>query len=148
MAVKPVPDGYHSVQLYMMVKSAKDLVAFLENVFDGTVIERMVAPDGRLMHAEVRIGDSVIMLADAQDPWPVTSSAAYIYVPDVDATYKRALGAGATSVMEPANQFYGDRHGGVKDEFGNFWWIATRVENVSREEIERRAKEHMQNRKS
>jgi uncharacterized glyoxalase superfamily protein PhnB len=148
MAVKPIPDAYHSVQPYMMVKGARGLISFLQNVFDASIDEHMSAPDGRVMHAEARVGDSVIMIADAQGQWPATTSALYIYVADVDATYKRALEAGATSVAEPATMFYGDRHGGVKDQFGNFWWIATHVEDVSKEEFERRAAEHMQKQSS
>lgn len=83
------------------------------------------------------------MLADAQPHLPATTAAMYMYVPDVDATYKRALAAGATAAMEPADQFYGDRHGGVKDQFGNFWWIATHIEDVPKEELTKRAQEWM-----
>jgi PhnB protein len=143
MAVKPIPDGYHSVQPYFIVKGAKSLLEFLKKVFDARETENMTGPDGIIMHAEVKIGDSTIMMADAQGPHQPTTAAVYVYVPDVDATYKKALAAGATSAMEPANQFYGDRHGGVKDQFGNSWWIATRIEDVSKEEMARRAREYM-----
>jgi uncharacterized glyoxalase superfamily protein PhnB len=143
MAVKPIPDGYHSVQPYLMVKGAAGLLDFVKTVFGATETEKMTGPDGSVMHAEVRIGDSIVMLSDAQAPWQPTQAAVYVYVPNVDETYKKALAAGATSSMEPADQFYGDRHGGVKDQWGNFWWIATRVEDLSREEVERRAREYM-----
>ena len=90
-------------------------------------------------HAEVRIGDSMVMMGEASDAWKPMPSALYLYVADVDVAYRRALAAGGTSTMEPMDQFYGDRSGGVKDPAGNIWWIATRVENLSREELERRA---------
>jgi PhnB protein len=90
------------------------------------------------MHAELRIGDSVVMLADAAGDFKPLPCALYLYVPDADATYRRALEAGATSVMEPANQFYGDRNAGVKDPTGNQWWIGTHVEDVPPEEMARR----------
>jgi len=103
----------------------------------------MARADGSIGHAEVRIGDSVIMLSDARDQWKPLQSAVYLYVPDTDVVYRRALEAGATSVMEPADQFYGDRNAGVQDPAGNFWWIGTHQEDVSREELERRALAHM-----
>jgi len=144
MAIAPVPEGYHTVQPYLMVNGAKGLLDFVKNVFGARETEMMQAPDGgKIMHAEVKIGDSTVMLADAQGPWQPMPAAMYVYVPDVDDTYKKALAEGGTSVMEPATQFYGDRHGGVKDRWGNFWWIATRVENVPREEVLRRAQEYM-----
>jgi PhnB protein len=148
MAMKPIPEGYHTVTPYLIVKGAKGLLEFLKDAFDAEEKEKMASPDGTIMHAEVKIGDSMIMLADAQGQWQPTTAAVYMYVPDVDATYKRALAAGGTSTMEPADQFYGDRHGGVKDQFGNFWWIATRVEEVSKEEMARRAEEWMAKRKT
>ena len=143
MAVKPIPDGYHSVQPYLIVNGASGLIEFLKSAFGATQTELMAGPDGKVMHAEVRIGDSTVMIADPQGQWQPTQAALYVYVPSVDETFKKALAAGATSTMEPADQFYGDRHGGVKDQWGNFWWIATRVEDVSKEEIERRAAEYM-----
>jgi PhnB protein len=148
MAVKPIPDGYHSVQPYLMVKGAKALLEFLKTTFDAKETENMSGPDGTVMHAEVKIGDSTVMMSDAQGPWQPTTAALYVYVTDVDATFRRAIAAGATSAMEPADQFYGDRHGGVKDQFGNFWWIATRIEDVSKEEMSKRAQEYMEKRKS
>lgn len=143
MAVKSIPDGYHSVQPYLLVKGAKGLLDFLKKAFNATETENMTGPDGTVMHAEVKIGDSTIMVADAQGPWQPTTAAIYVYVADVDATYRKAVAAGGTSAMEPADQFYGDRHGGVKDPFGNFWWIATHIEDVPKEEMARRAQEWM-----
>lgn len=99
---------------------------------------------GRIAHAQVTIGDSVVMMAQANEQWPSLPAAIYIYVPDVDVAYKRALAAGAASVMQPADQFYGDRNVGVKDSNGVQWWMATHIEDVSSEELERRATEAFQ----
>jgi len=143
MATQHIPAGYHSVTPYLVVENAKQLIEFLEQAFGADVTERMARADGSIGHAEVRIGDSVIMLSDARDQWKPLQSAVYLYVPDTDVVYRRALEAGATSVMEPADQFYGDRNAGVQDSAGNFWWIGTHQEDVSREELERRALAHM-----
>jgi uncharacterized glyoxalase superfamily protein PhnB len=139
MAVKPIPEGYHTVTPYMTVQGADKLIAFLKEAFGARESERLTGEDGRIQHAEVRIGDSVVMMAQATEQWKAMPSAIYLYVDDTDATYQRALQAGATSVMEPADQFYGDRNAGVQDPVGNYWWIATRIEDVSSEELARRA---------
>jgi uncharacterized glyoxalase superfamily protein PhnB len=99
----------------------------------------MHQPDGSIMHAEVRIGDSVVMLADAAPKDSTFPAMIHLYIEDTDAAYRRALDAGAISLREPADQFYGDRSGGVKDRFGNHWWLATHIEDVSPEELQRRA---------
>ena len=140
MAVKPIPDNYHSITPYLMAPGASRLIEFLKEAFGAVESERMTNPDGAVMHAEVRIGDSMLMLTDGGGGWKPMPAALYLYVNDADATYQRALAAGATSVMEPVTQFYGDRHGGVKDPSGNIWWIATHVEDVSPAEEERRWK--------
>lgn len=139
MPVKPIPEGYHSVTPYLVVPGAGRLIEFLKEAFKAEEVERMSQPDGTVMHAEVRIGDSIIMMGESSDKFPAMPAAIYLYVPDVDAVYKRALAAGAASTMEPANQFYGDRNAGVKDPSGNLWWIATHVEDVPREEMAKRA---------
>jgi uncharacterized glyoxalase superfamily protein PhnB len=139
MAVKPIPDNYHSITPYLMAPGAARLIEFLKDAFGAVESERMTHPDGAVMHAEVRIGDSMLMLTDGGGDWKPMPAALYLYVNDADATYQRALAAGATSVMEPVTQFYGDRHGGVKDPSGNIWWIATHVEDVSPEELRKRA---------
>ncbi len=139
MAVKPIPDGYQRVIPYLVVERVAPLIAFLQSVFDGEVIERMEAADGRIMHAEVRIGDSVVMMAEAKEGYPARPGTLYVYVPDVDAAYRRALHAGASSLLEPADQFYGDRNAGVVDAEGTQWWIGARVEEVPPEELQRRA---------
>ena len=138
MAVKPIPDQYHSVTPYLTAAGTAQLIEFLKKAFGATETERVARPDGGVMHAEVKIGDSMIMLSDGGGEWKPMPTALYLYVTDADATYKRALAAGATSVMEPATQFYGDRHGSVKDPSGNIWWIATHVEDVSAEDLRKR----------
>ena len=140
MAVKPIPDDYHSVTPYLIVEGAAKLIDFAKAAFGAEERTRMAGPGGAIMHAEIGIGDSVVMLSDAMPPdYPPTSTMLHLYVTDVDATYKSALAAGATSEREPADQFYGDRSAGIKDAFGNRWYIATHVEDVSPEEMEKRA---------
>jgi uncharacterized glyoxalase superfamily protein PhnB len=142
MAAKPVPDGYQNVIPYLVVEGAPALIDFLKRVFNGTEVERINRDDGSVMHSEVRIGNAVVMLAEASEKWKPMPAMMYVYVPDVDEAYKRALAAGATSIAEPSDQFYGDRMGGVTDKVGNQWWIATNVENVPREEYPERMKRH------
>jgi len=139
VAVKPIPDGYHTVTPYLVVEDCAKLIEFLKEAFDGKEQECMKRPDGRVLHAEVRIGDSVVMMGEAQGQFKPMPGSLYLYVKDTDATYKRALGAGGMTMMEPADQFYGDRNAGVMDPCGNLWWIATRQEDLSREEITKRA---------
>ncbi len=140
MTVKPVPEGYHTITPYLIVSGVGPLLDFLERAF-GAVLTHppTTRPDGSVMHAEVRIGDSRLMMGEASDKYPAMPGSLYLYVEDTDAVYRRALQAGATSLMEPANQFYGDRNAGVKDKSGNSWWIGTHVEDVSPEEVARRA---------
>jgi uncharacterized glyoxalase superfamily protein PhnB len=146
MAVKPIPEGYHTVTPYLIVKGVPTLIDFLKQAFDAKEIERHSQPDGSVMHAEVKIGDSILMMGEAAGKWNPMPAGFYLYVTDTDAVYKRALQSGATSVMEPADQFYGDRNAGVKDPSGNQWWIATHKEDVSREELAKRAEAAMSQR--
>jgi len=142
MPVKPVPDGYHTVTPYLVVKGAAGVIEFAKKAFDAKLLGKFDTPDGTIMHAEMKIGDSVVMLAEAAGPHPEMPAMLHLYVPDVDATYKRAIAAGAKSVREPADQFYGDRSGGVKDAAGNQWWIGTHKEDVPEAEMVRRAQEY------
>ena len=139
MAVKPIPDGYHTVTPYLVVRGAAKLLEFLTRAFGATETYRMTGPDGTIGHAAARIGDSMVMLGEARGEWKPTEAMLYLYVPDTDATYQRALAAGATSLMEPADQFYGDRNAGVKDPLGISWWIATHIEDVAPAEMQRRS---------
>lgn len=147
MPAKPIPDGYHTVTPYLTCTPVDRVVDFLLKAFDAAEIEHMASPDGRVMHAEVRIGDSIVMLGEPSGQWSPMPSALYLYVADCDAHYQRALKAGGISVAEPANQIYGDRHCGVRDPAGNLWWIATRQEDVSPAELRRRHEEAARQRK-
>jgi PhnB protein len=139
MAVKPIPEGYHTMTPYIVVEGAAKFIEFLAQAFGAKVKERMERPDGKVAHAEVILGDSILMLGETTAEAKLQSAGIYLYVPDVDATYRRALQAGATSVAEPADQFYGDRNARVRDAWGNFWGIASHVEDVPPEEMKRRA---------
>jgi PhnB protein len=122
------PNNYRTVSPYLIVDGASDSIDFLKKVFGAVELRRVPTDDGRLLHAEVRIDDTVLMLADSADGWPAVPAHVYIYVPDVDATYKRALEAGATSLQEPVKKDDEDKRSGVKDAGGTTWWIATKVE--------------------
>jgi PhnB protein len=137
MAVKPRPDGYHTVTPFLNVQGTASLVDFLKNALGAEEVMRMPGPGGVVMHAEVNIGDSRLMLGEAMAR-PVSASSFYLYVNDVDAAYKRAVMAGATSQSEPADQFWGDRMATVTDPFGNTWSIATHKEDPSPEEMAKR----------
>ena len=141
MAVKPIPENYPRVIPYLIVKDVNKQMDFLTEVFGAKQSEKMTLEDGTVNHAEVRLGDSVMMIGRSSDDYPPNPTMIYIYVEDTDAAYSKALKAGAKSLMEPADQFYGDRNAGVKYPFGNSWWIASHVEDISSEEMERRNKE-------
>jgi PhnB protein len=132
------PDGYQSVIPYLHVNGAAKLIAFMKDVFDAREIAVYPRPDGTVGHAALRIGDSVVELADVSAEWPAMPCAIQVYVPDADAAYHRALKAEASSLLPPATQFYGDRTASVQDSSGNNWYIATQIEVVSREEVEKR----------
>jgi PhnB protein len=138
MAVKAIPDEYHSIQPVVIVKGAAKLIDFMKQAFGATEKMRMGGPDGAIGHAEVQIGDSVVMLADASEMFPAMPATLLVYVDDCDAVYKRALAAGAKSERAPEDQFYGDRSAGVNDALGNRWYIHTHIEDLSAEEMERR----------
>ncbi len=139
MTVQPIPDGFHTVTPHLTVQGASRLVDFLKQAFDAQELVRMAHADGTIMHAEVKIGDSIVMMGEARGDCKPMPGSLYVYVDDADATSRRALQAGATSTMEPGDQFYGDRTAGVKDPSGNQWMIATHKEDVPPEELRRRA---------
>jgi len=143
MALSYKPEPYHSVTPYLVAVDAERLLDFMKQTFDASEKEMMRRPDGSIGHAEVLIGDSVVMLGQPTGTFTATTATLYVYVPDADATYKRALVAGATTLREPETQFYGDRHGAVLDPAGNQWWIATHVEDVAPDEMMRRAQAAM-----
>jgi PhnB protein len=122
------PQGYNSVSPYLIVSDARATMAFLKATFDAEPLRVIARPDGTLRHAEARIGDTVVMLADAIDGWPAVPAYVHVYVADVEAIYRRALAAGAKSIMEPAKKDDADKRGGVQDPGGTTWWLATQVE--------------------
>src|SRR5687767_1252899 len=145
MAIKNPPKGYHSVTPSLTVDGAAEAIDFYRKAFGAEEESRMPGPGGKLMHAEVRIGDSVVMLSDAMPEMgntPTTASL-YIYADDCDAMYKRAVAAGGESTMEPADMFWGDRMAGIKDRWGNRWGISTRIKDMSPEEMKKAGQEWM-----
>ena len=140
--VKPIPDGFHTVTPYLIVDGAKKVIDFLQAALGAKHDhEPTLRPDGTVMHATLKIGDSMVMVSDASEHAKATPVMLYLYVPNVDAAYQLALKAGATSIMEPADQFYGDRSGGVKDAAGNSWFFGTHVEDVAPAEMKKRTAE-------
>lgn len=145
--VKAIPEGYHSVTPYIIVSDAAGAIEFYKGAFGATELFRMDGPGGKIHHAEIKIGDSHIMLADehlemnARSPRTLGGSpvSLMLYVTDVDATVGKAIEAGAKLLRPVANQFYGDRTGGIEDPFGHAWYIATHVEDVAPEELKKRA---------
>ena len=144
---KAVPEGYHTVTPYLILRGAGDAIAFYEKAFGAEEVMRIGGPGGRIGHAEIKIGDSRLMLADehpeigALSPKTIGGSpvSIHLYVEDVDAAVERAVAVGAKLVRPVADQFYGDRTGGIEDPFGYRWFIATRQEDLTSEEIRRRA---------
>lgn len=141
MAVQPIPEGYHTITPYLIVREAARLIDFLKQAFEAEEVHRSTADDGTVQHAEIRIGNSMLMISEARGQYGPMPAMLYMYVEDTDAVYKRAMEAGAVSLREPVDEFYGDRSAGVKDDFGNQWWIGTHQEDVSPEEMSRREKE-------
>ena len=136
MPVKSIPKGFHTVTPFFMVKNAPKFMKFLAKAFDAKELHCHTMPDGTVCHAEFDIGDSKIMLAEACGKFKAIPMMVYLYVKDTDAAYNEAIKAGAKSLQKPADQFYGDRSGGVIDKFGNMWWIGTHIRDVSKAEIE------------
>jgi PhnB protein len=139
MTVKPIPDGFHTLTPYLTVKDAQAQLDFLVSAFDATIDHKSLRADGSIGHAQLKVGDSPVMIGQASDEWKALPCTIYMYVPDCDETFRRAIAAGATSVREPRTELYGDRAGGVQDSQGNYWWMATHAEDMSNEELERRA---------
>ena len=152
-SVNPIPAGYHAVTPYLCVRGAAQAIEFYKKAFGAQELSRMPGPDGRIGHAEIKIGDSVIMLSDefpemggkSAQSLGGTPVGIMLYVDNVDAVFDRAVAAGATSKQAPANQFWGDRFGRLTDPFGHDWSVATHVEDVEPAEMARRAAEAMKN---
>ena len=134
-----IPNGFHSVTPYLTVADAAALMAFLKKAFAAEEILVMRRPDGSIGHAQVRVGDSMIEMAQAAEQWKPMPAALHLYVVDTDSTYKHAIAAGGGSIYEPADMFYGERSAGVVDPAGNHWYIATHTEELTPDELRRRA---------
>ena len=134
-----IPKGYHSVTPYLSVPKASLLVDFILKAFGGRERERILRPDGSIMHTEIRIGDSLVMIGEPRGEWKPQPSILYVYVPDVNAVYLKALAAGGASVVSPNKTFWGDCAACVRDFADNQWWIATRLENLKPDEVQKRA---------
>jgi len=151
MTTQPIPEGYRTLTTYLTIEKAAEAIDYYKDVFGAKERIRMEAPDGKIGHAELEIGDSLLMLSDAfpgatsRPPTELggTTAGAFMYVEDVDAVVKRAVESGATITMEIADQFWGDRFGTITDPFGHSWSIATHVEDVPADEIAERAKAAM-----
>ena len=151
MAVKAVPEGYHTATPYLIVTGAARAIEFYKTAFGAVELFRMAAPDGKVGHAEIKIGDSIIMLADetpgagfrSPESLGGTPVSIMLYVSDVDAVARRAVSAGAKELRAVANQFYGDRSGNFQDPFGHQWTIATHIEDIAPDDMARRAEAAM-----
>jgi PhnB protein len=131
-----IPEGYHTVTPYIITKDADGVIDFLKKTFDASIKMEMRSPDGKVGHAEILIGDSHIMISDENELHPPMPSMIYVYTKNVDENYNRAIAAGATSMREPTDEFYGDRSAGVTDASGNQWWIATHKKQVAMSEMQ------------
>jgi uncharacterized glyoxalase superfamily protein PhnB len=135
--VQKRPEGFHTVNPYLVIDGAAKVIEFMKQAFGAIEVgETFRGSDGKIMHAAVRIGDSMVELGDSTEPMPMNL---HVYIDDVDSLYQRAITAGGTSIREPETTFYGERSAGVKDPGGNTWWLACHVEDVSNEEVMRRA---------
>jgi uncharacterized glyoxalase superfamily protein PhnB len=134
MSVKAVPEGYRTVTPYILAPDAPALIEFMAKAFGATEQSRVSGPDGRIVHAEVMIGDSRVMLAEATADFPAMPAMLFLYLEDVDAAFRQAVEAGAIILTEPGDQPYGDRSAGLKDTFGNHWWLSTHVRDVPRDQ--------------
>jgi PhnB protein len=143
MKVKPIPEGYHTITPYLSIHGVPQVIEFLKSAFDAQEVDRHCLPDGTVMNAEIKVGDSMVMLGEKpkdEKPYPAML---YLYVEDADSVFRRAVQAGGKVITDLTDQFYGDRSGAVEDSAGNQWWIATRKENISAEELNQRIAQKM-----
>jgi PhnB protein len=150
MKTTAIRTGFGTVTPYLIVSDVPGLIQFMKEAFgatdDAPELHSSTAPDGTIGHAELMIGDSVVMTGKSSEHFPPMPTMLHLYVEDVDSVYQRALQAGAITAMEPADQFYGERSGGVKDPFGNMWWISSRIEDLSPAEFKKREEEYYRQR--
>jgi PhnB protein len=141
MPTKPIPEGFHAITPYLFAQGASRLIEFISAAFEGELISHEKRQDGAVMHATMRIRDSMLMLADPTPGFGPMPSSIYLYVTDCDKVYQRALSSGGISVFPMMTSPSGQRYGGIKDTCGNIWWVATQAEDVPPDEQERRWKE-------
>jgi PhnB protein len=141
----PIPEGFHTITPYFIVENAYNFMQFLIKAFNATTIVQDLREDGSIWHAQMQIGDSMIELSQSTPKYPPTRMNINIFVKDVDLTYQNALATGVTSISEPSNKFYGHREASLADLYGNTWHIASKIEDLTDEEIERRKNEFMRN---
>ncbi len=141
MSINPIPERYKNVIPYLICNNTDKVIEFCQKVFDAKLTDITKRDDGKIVHATIHIRDSAVMLSEFSEKYPPFPAMMYIYVEDVDSVYKKGIDAGGISLREPTDEFYGDRSCGLKDTSGNQWWIASHIEDVSNEEIERRQRE-------
>ena len=147
MSVSPIPTGCNTISVYLIAKDAKAALEFYEKAFDGVGSNCMLAPDGSVMHGEIKIGDSTVMISQENPQWGMKSpqtlggspASIHMYVEDCDAAFKKAIDAGCSEISPVTDMFWGDRYGKVEDPFGFQWGIATHTEDVELEELQRRS---------
>lgn len=139
--VSPIPPGYHSLTVYLMLRDINGFLAFMKQAFDAQVVRQIDTPEGKAGHAELRLGDSHLMVGDPMGGGDPRPGMLYFYVTNADAVYQQAIAAGAEPISPPTDMFYGDRNACVRDRWGNTWWIATHIEDVNEGELQRRAAE-------
>lgn len=147
-SVNPMPEGFHTITPMIMAENVDRIVDFAKKAFDAQEVNRVESSDGKTWHACLKIGDSMVMFGDTMGMHDGTTSCIYLYVKDANAAYQKAINAGGESVQEVKDMFYGDRSGGVKDSAGNFWFVATQVEKVDQDEVQRRARKEEEKMKS
>lgn len=138
-APEPIPMGFHTITPFLVVHGAEPLLDFIKSAFNGETTYMLKHGNGKVMHATARIGNSILMVCDADENFAAMPCMLYLYVKDVDELYAQALQAGAESLRAPQDEFYGDRSAGIRDRWNNQWWIATHIEDVDKDEISRRA---------
>lgn len=143
MKVNPVPEGFHTITPYLHVQDVPNLIGFLTHAFGAQELYSSKLPNGIIINARLQIGDSVVEMSEVRGDFKPMPCAMHLYVEDADAVYKKSVEVGAISVMEPSNQFYGDREAFIIDPCGNHWYIATRIENIPEEEMQQRMNDFM-----
>lgn len=147
-SVNPIPEGFSTATPMIMVNGLQPILAFVQKAFDAEITHMVNTSDGEPWHANVKIGDSMLMFGDTMGEHPAAPACIYLYGKDANAMYDKAVKAGGKSIQEPKDMFYGDRSGGVTDPAGNMWWVATKIEDLSDEEINRRAAKEEQKMKA